>query len=203
MADIFDEVSEDLRKDQYKQIWLKYKKIIISCISLFVLSFIGFKYIEYYKEKKKIEIATLYFNGLQKIKNKDYEQAELIFKKITQNGNFGYVLLSYFKLANINFNKKNFLSMEKYYDKIISLDNVNKAYKDYALILKIKNSPNISKDEKIKFLKPFLTSPNEFQPIASELEILYLIESKNKKLAKDKLDDLLKQKNISIIKKIG
>ena len=29
MADIFDEVSEDLRKDQYKQIWLKYKKFII------------------------------------------------------------------------------------------------------------------------------------------------------------------------------
>ena len=25
MADIFDEVSEDLRKDQYKQLWLKYK----------------------------------------------------------------------------------------------------------------------------------------------------------------------------------
>ena len=51
--------------------------------------------------------------------------------------------------------------------------------------------------KKIKFLKPFLTSPNEFQPIASELEILYLIENKNKKLAKDKLGDLLKQKNIS------
>ena len=87
--------------------------------------------------------------------------------------------------------------MEEYYDKIISMDKINKVYKDYALILKIKNSPNISKDEKIKFLKPFLTSPNEFQPIASELEILYLIENKNKKLAKEKLDDLLKQKNIS------
>ena len=39
MADIFDEVSEDLRKDQYKQIWLKYKKIIISFISIFILFF--------------------------------------------------------------------------------------------------------------------------------------------------------------------
>ena len=61
MADIFDEVSEDLRKDQYKQIWLKYKKIIITFISIFILSVIAFKYLEYYQEKKKIEIASLYF----------------------------------------------------------------------------------------------------------------------------------------------
>ena len=87
--------------------------------------------------------------------------------------------------------------MEKYYDKIISLDNINKAYKDYALILKISNSPNINNDEKIKLLEPFLTSPSEFQPIASELEILYLIENKKIKTAKIKLDKLLKQKNIS------
>ena len=50
MADIFDEVSEDLRKDQYKQIWLKYNKFIISFISIFVLSVITFKYLQYYQE---------------------------------------------------------------------------------------------------------------------------------------------------------
>ena len=87
--------------------------------------------------------------------------------------------------------------MEMYYDKIISLDNINKAYKDYALILKITNSPNIRNDDKINLLKPFLTSPSQFQPIASELEILYLIENKKNKTAKTKLDRLLKQNNIS------
>ena len=87
--------------------------------------------------------------------------------------------------------------MERYYDKIISLNDINKAYKDYALILKISNSPNINNHNKVKSLKPFLTSPSEFQPIASELEILYLIENNKMKIAKSKLDILLKQKNIS------
>ena len=197
MADIFDEVSEDLRKDQYKQIWLKYKKIIVSFISIFVLSVIGFKYIEYYQEKKKIEIAMLYFDGLQEIENKNYDKAEVLFKEIIGNSDLGYTVLSYFKLANIKFNTKDFPSMEKYYDKIISLTDINKAYKDYALILKITNSPNIANDEKIISLKPFLSSPSEFQPIASELEILYLIETKKIDIAKNKLESLLKQKNIS------
>ena len=197
MADIFDEVSEDLRKDQYKQIWLKYKKIIITFISIFILSVIAFKYLEYYQEKKKIEIASLYFDGLTEFKNKNYEKAEIIFKKIIENGDTGYAVLSYFKLANINFDKKNFQSMEKNYDKIISMDDINDSYKDYASILKITNSPNINNDKKIKLLEPFLTSPSEFQPIASELEILYLIENKKIKIAKNKLEVLLKQKNMS------
>ena len=197
MADIFDEVSEDLRKDQYKQIWLKYKKIIISFIFIFVVTILAFKYIEYYQEKKKMEIAALYLDGVQEIENKNLEKAEVIFKKIIENADLGYTVLSYFKLANINFNKKDFQSMESNYDKIISLENINKAYKEFALILKITNSPNITNDKKVKFLKPFLTSPSEFQPIASELEILYLIENKKMKTAEKKLEELLKQKNIS------
>ena len=197
MADIFDEVSEDLRKDQYKQIWLKYKKFIISFIFIFVVSISAFKYIEYYQEKKRLEIAALYFDGVQELENKNLEKAEVIFKKIIENADLGYTVLSYFKLANINFNKKDFQSMESNYDKIIGLKNINKAYKEFALILKITNSPNITKDKKIKLLKPFLTSPSEFQPIASELEILYLIENKKMKTAENKLEELFKQKNIS------
>ena len=75
--------------------------------------------------------------------------------------------------------------------------NINKSYKEYALFLKITNSPNIYNDKKIELLKPILTSPSEFQPIASELEILYLIENNKFKNAKNKLEKLLKQKNIS------
>ena len=159
--------------------------------------------IELYQEKRKTEISILYFEGLMEIKNKNYEKAEVLFEKIIRNADVGYTLLSYFKLANINLNKKNFQSMEMYYDKIMSLDNINKAYKDYALILKITNSPNINNDDKIKALKPFLNSPSEFQPIASELEILYLIENKKMKIARNKLDKPWNKKVYQIIKKIG
>ncbi len=197
MADIFDEVSEDLRKDQYKQIWFKYKKIIITITTIFVLFIISYKYLEHYQETEKIKTSTLYFDGLEEIKNKNYDRAEVIFKNILKNADIGYTLLTYFQLANIKLNKNDFKSMESYYDKIIELDNINKAYKDYALILKTVNSPYIKNNEKIKLLKPFLTSPNNFQPIASELEILYLIENKKINVAKAKLNKLMKHKNIS------
>ena len=69
------------------------------------MSVVTFKFIESYQEKKKIEIATLYFDGLQEIKNKNYEKAEVLFKKLIKDADKGYTVLSYFKLANINLNK--------------------------------------------------------------------------------------------------
>ena len=93
MADIFDEVSEDLRKDQYKQIWLKYKKIIISFISIFILSVIAFKSIEYYQEKKKIAAASIDMDNsikdnLGKVKEHLHENEEQL-QSIKDNQTIG------------------------------------------------------------------------------------------------------------------
>ena len=38
MADIFDEVSEELKQDQLIQTWKKYSKLIITLILIFVVS---------------------------------------------------------------------------------------------------------------------------------------------------------------------
>ncbi len=196
MADIFDEVSEDLRKDQYKQIWQKYKKVIITFFTILIISLLTFKYVEYYNLQKQIKISNLYLQGLQEIRDKKYKEAENTFKKIISESHDGYVLLSYFKLADISFKNKDTLSMESYYDKIIKLQNINSVYKDFALILKVSNTSNLNGKQKIELLKPFISSPNQFQPIASELEILYLLEEKQSNKAKEKLNKLLKQKNI-------
>ena len=110
MADIFDEVSEDLRKDQYKQIWQKYKKVIIAFFTILIISLLTFKYVEYYNLQKQIKISNLYLQGLQEIRDKKYKKAENTFKKIISESHDGYVLLSYFKLADISFKNKDTLS---------------------------------------------------------------------------------------------
>ena len=42
MADIFDEVSEELRQDQVIEIWKKYSKIIIGLITLLIFLALGY-----------------------------------------------------------------------------------------------------------------------------------------------------------------
>ena len=53
MADIFDEVTEDLKKDQYKEFWNKHKLKIIFLFSLFILTIVGYKTAQYHFLQKK------------------------------------------------------------------------------------------------------------------------------------------------------
>ena len=43
MADIFDEVSEELKQDQLIQIWKRYSKLIITFIFLIIISLVFYQ----------------------------------------------------------------------------------------------------------------------------------------------------------------
>ena len=73
MADIFDEVSEELKQDQLKKIWHDYSKYIIS-ISIILFAF-GFGYFFYDKWKiEKLEVSSSqFFSGLEKLEEKKFQ----------------------------------------------------------------------------------------------------------------------------------
>ena len=67
-----------------------------------------------------------------------------------------------------------------------------------AIFYSTKNSNKLSASEKIKRLEPILTSPNELQTVGAELEVLYLLNDQKKVLAMQKLENLMKQKNLNL-----
>ena len=190
-------LQKDLKKDQYKEFWNKHKLKIISFCSIFILTVIGFKSTEYYLEQKKIEVSNNFFEAIQKIENNNIKEGKKILLNISSGSNYGYSILSLFKLADLSFEEKDYISMEKYYNKIINSKNINTFYKDYALILKVKKSPNLNNSDKLRALKPILNSPNELQPIVAELEILMLLSDNQIKKAKSKLSELINRNDIS------
>ncbi len=57
MADIFDEVSEELKQDQLIKTWKKYSKLVITLILLIIISLVTYQaYITW--NKKKIETIS-------------------------------------------------------------------------------------------------------------------------------------------------
>ena len=81
MADIFDEVSEELKQDQLIQTWKKYSKLIITLILIIIIS-LGF-YQAYIKwNKKQIEaVSEQYFQALKKLEEKNYLKSHNLFLK--------------------------------------------------------------------------------------------------------------------------
>ena len=198
MADIFDEVTEELRQDQLKTIWKRYNKIVFIILLVVVLGVGLFKYYEYRKNQISIENANLFFNALEDVKNKKFEEAESKFLKIKSNSDIGYYTLSLFALADISEKKQDEKRMQDFYDLIIENQEIDDFYKNLAIFYSTKNSTKLNYAEKLKKLEPILTSPNKLQAIASELEILYLFNNKQNILALKKLDLLMKQKNINV-----
>ena len=70
MADIFDEVSEDLRQDQILKVWKKYSKFIIGFITLIIISVLGYQgYNSWNKNQLNLK-SEHFFNALEKLEEK-------------------------------------------------------------------------------------------------------------------------------------
>ena len=73
MADIFDEVSEELKQDRLVQIWKKNSKNIISFFLIVVILIISFQLFLNWSEKKLEVSSQQFFNALEKLEEKKYD----------------------------------------------------------------------------------------------------------------------------------
>ena len=102
MADIFDEVSEELRQDQIKIFWKKNYKIITATIFFIIFLVVCYKSFFYFKEQRSIDNSKIFIDALSKIDTKPLKAENLFLKLVNINNNSdGYEILSLFALANI------------------------------------------------------------------------------------------------------
>ena len=197
MADIFDEVSEELKQDQLIQIWKKYSKLIITLISLIIISLISYQaYITW--NKKKIEaISEQYFQALEKLEDKNYSESHNLFLKNSQNEKSGYGTLSLFGLAESNYQNKKIDEMILNYQTIYSNENIDIYYRNLSRILSVLKDNKSSFDQQKLLLQPILNSPSKLQILAAELEVMLFIKFDKIKEAQSALNILLKRSDIS------
>ena len=201
MADIFDEVSEELKQDQLIQIWKKYSKLIITLISLIIISLVSYQaYITWHK--KKIEaISEQYFQALKELEDKNYSESHDLFLKNSQNDRSGYGTLSLFGLAESNYQNKKIDEMILNYQTIYSNENIDIYYRNLSRILSVLKDNKSSFDKQKLLLEPILNSPSKLQILAAELEVMLLIKFDKIKEAQSALNILLKRSDISFEQK--
>ena len=74
MADIFDEVSEELKQDQLIKLWKKYSKLIIILILFIIISLVSYQAYVIWNKKKIEAISEQYFQALEKLEDKKYSK---------------------------------------------------------------------------------------------------------------------------------
>ena len=201
MADIFDEVSEELKQDQLKQIWNNYSKYIISVAFIFFISALGYFFYDKWKLEKIEVSSSQFFSGIEKLEKKEFLSSIEIFSKNVDQAHQGYKTLSLFGIAEANFKIGKVDEMILNYKSIYENQNIDVYYRDLARLLSVMKDNVSSFEIQKKILDPILNSPSKLQLLAAELEIMLLIRFNKIDEAKLSISKLLKRTDITFEQK--
>ena len=201
MADIFDEVSEELKQDQLKKIWQDYYKYFISVSIILFTSGLGYFFYDKWKIEKLEVTSSHFFSGLEKLEEKNFQSSLDYFSKGINQDNLGYKTLSLFGIAEANFKIGKIDEMILNYKEIYEDSNIDIYYRDLSRLLSVMKDNKSSFETQKQILEPILNSPSKLQLLAAELEILLLIRFDKVDEAKLSLTKLLKRSDISFEQK--
>ena len=103
---LIKEVDEEIRQDNYKRAWSKYKKYFFISVTILLILVALINFFKYNKEKKIEEQSELFYQATQYINQDDYQNAEKILKKINYSQTTGYSDLSFLYLIDLVNKKK-------------------------------------------------------------------------------------------------
>ena len=99
MSELFDEVDEDVRRDQLKKLWEKYSVVIIAGAILIVASVGGWRGYQYVEAKKAAEAGAAFDKAVELSDANKHTEAEAAFADLVAKAPFGYRVLSRLRLA--------------------------------------------------------------------------------------------------------
>jgi len=99
VSELFDEVDEEVRREQLKKLWDKYSLYIIAVAILIVAAVGGWRGYQYLEAKKAAEAGDAFNKAIELSEQNKHSEAETAFSDLVAKGPYGYRLLSRFRLA--------------------------------------------------------------------------------------------------------
>ncbi|EKS42426.1 tetratricopeptide repeat protein [Afipia clevelandensis] len=99
MSEIFNEIDEDLRREQLKKLWDKYSFLIIGVAILIVAGVGGWRGYQYLEAKKAAEAGSAFEAAVTLSEQGKKAEAEAAFTKIATEGAKGYRALARLRAA--------------------------------------------------------------------------------------------------------
>ena len=99
MSELFDEVDEDVRRDQLKKLWEKYSLLIIAVAILIVASVGGWRGYQYLEAKRAAEAGAAFDKAVELSEANKHTEAEAAFADLAAKAPFGYRVLARLRMA--------------------------------------------------------------------------------------------------------
>jgi hypothetical protein len=99
VSELFDEVDEEVRRDQLKKLWDKYSIYIIAAALLIIAAVGGWRGYQYVEAKKAAEAGSAFNRAVELSEQGKHEDAEKAFADLAAKAPYGYRVLSRFHQA--------------------------------------------------------------------------------------------------------
>jgi hypothetical protein len=99
VSDIFQEVDEEVRREQLKKLWERYGILLIAACVLLVVAVGGWRTYEWWEAKKAAEAGTAFQAAIALSSEGKTKEAEDAFAKLATSGTSSYRMLARFREA--------------------------------------------------------------------------------------------------------
>lgn len=90
MADIFQEVDEEVRRERLEKLWQRYGNLVIAGCILVVVAVGAWRGYEWWQEKKAAESGSAFEAAVTLAEAGKHQEAEAAFAKLAADGSAGY-----------------------------------------------------------------------------------------------------------------
>jgi hypothetical protein len=99
VSELFDEVDEEVRRDQLKKLWDKYSIFIIAAALLIIAAVGGWRGYQYLEAKKAAEAGAAFDAAIDLAEQNRHAEAQAAFDKIATTAPSGYRMLARLRAA--------------------------------------------------------------------------------------------------------
>jgi hypothetical protein len=99
VSELFDEVDEEVRREQLKKLWDKYSIYIIALAILIVAGVGGWRAYQYFEAKKAAEAGAAFDKAVELSEQNKHTEAEAAFNELAAKAPSGYRTLSRLRAA--------------------------------------------------------------------------------------------------------
>ena len=133
MSELFDEVDEDVRRDQLKKLWDRYSIYIVAGALLIVAAVGGWRGYQYLEAKKAAEAGAAFDAAVELSEQNKHAEAEAAFIRLAATAPSGYRMLSRLRAA-AEIAKRDPQAAAQMYDDIAADRSIGVAEQDLARI---------------------------------------------------------------------
>ena len=99
MSELFDEVDEEVRREQLKKLWDQYSIYIIAAALLIIAAVAGWRGYEYLQAQKAAEAGAAFDAALELAEQNKHDEAQAAFDKLATTAPAGYRMLARLRAA--------------------------------------------------------------------------------------------------------